>query len=167
MLINHCLFDYLVQELRSRHGAEPVERAALDEDEDVEVGAPQLVAAPLHAHVLQHGTLADARRSLKFYQSISTSTRKNFPGESYLDCDDGGERGRRPGHAPAGAEHVFYFHALEGALPVAQPVVVGLAEVLNDLGTVVHVQLGRLLRVHLELKPLIISVRTILSINKI
>ena len=57
----------LRHELPAGHGAKPVERPALHEDEDVEVWVPQLVAAPLHAHVLEHGALTDTGRGLDGY----------------------------------------------------------------------------------------------------
>ena len=127
------VFQELRHELPAGHGPQPVECAALDEDEGVKVGGPQLAAAPLHAHVLEHRALADAR--------------------GRLDGDHRRQRRAGAGHGPARAEHGLDPHGLDGTLDV--PV---LGEVVGHLGPVVHVEAGGLLGVHLREDELLVEV---------
>ena len=54
------ILHVLAEEVPAGHGAQVVQGATLDEDEDVEVAGPELALAPLQAHVLQHRALPDA-----------------------------------------------------------------------------------------------------------
>ena len=123
------ILHVLAEEVPAGHGAQVVEGATLDEDQDVEVAGPELALAPLQAHVLQHRALPDAC--------------------GRLDRDHGGQPRPRHRQLPRAQEQVVDGDGLG--------VVIRLGEVLQHLGAVVHVDLGRLLDIVLGHDQLLVE----------